>query len=119
MSQIQECYVCGKRGLLVESHIQVGLSEAEMTGPLMIGHCPRCQRFICSRHGEKLDPAKLRGSWLTKFFRRSSVRVVCCPFDPGVPLGVADDTRPSPLAALFPTGIPESGIETDAMPGSS
>lgn len=79
MGQIQICYVCGGGGLLVEDRIQVSPGGG---GPVFIGQCPRCHRFICSEHGELLDlSGKRKWPW-----RKPDVLTVCCPFDPGVPL---------------------------------
>ena len=83
MGQIQNCYVCGSGGLLVEDRIQVAPGGG--AGPVFIGQCPRCHRFICSRHGELLDlSGKRRWPW-----QRPRTVTVCCPFDPDVPLGSA------------------------------
>ena len=86
MGQIQTCYVCGEGGLLVDTQIYVSVEE---DGPVMLGQCPRCHRFICTQHGEKLGAAgEEKKSWFS--FGRGKMpttRVVGCPFDPGVPLG--------------------------------
>jgi hypothetical protein len=90
MSQTQSCYVCGATGLLVEGRIFIAKDTG---GPVLIGECPRCRRFICSQHGEKLD---LSGQKKKKsFFGLGSRRepesfTVCCPFDPGIALGDPD-----------------------------
>ncbi len=79
MGQMQTCWVCGRSGLLVEEQIQVSPAGG---GPTMLGQCPRCHRFICSQHGELLDLSGKRG-----WFRKPQSLTLCCPFDPGVPLG--------------------------------
>lgn len=83
MGQVQNCYVCGTGGLLVEDRIEVAPGDGA-SGPVFIGQCPRCHRFICSRHGEPLDLSGKR-----RWFRRPRTLTVCCPFDPDVPLGSA------------------------------
>ncbi|HEV8600554.1 MAG TPA: hypothetical protein VGQ69_14435 [Gemmatimonadales bacterium] len=83
MGQLQSCFVCGSRGLLVEDRIQVTAAANAAGGPTLIGQCPRCHRFICSRHGELLDlSGKRRWPW-----QGSRPLTVCCPFDPDTPLG--------------------------------
>ena len=82
MGQTQECYVCRSVGLLVEDRIHV-TPAAGQEGPLFVGQCPRCNRFICAEHGEPLDlTGRRRWPW-----RKPDSLTVCCPFDPGVPLG--------------------------------
>lgn len=79
---IQECFVCGATGLLVEKRIQVPAGGAG-GGPLFVGQCPHCHRFVCARHGEPLDlSGKKRWPW-----QKAESLTVCCPFDPDVPLG--------------------------------
>lgn len=99
MSQTQKCDVCDQRGLLVDSQIRTNI-EGGNASLLLIAQCERCRRFICASCGEQIDPADLTGHWLTRRFRRSSIRVVCCPFDPCVPLGDQSTPMPSPLATL-------------------
>jgi len=86
MGQIQQCYVCGESGLLINTWIYVD-SKADQ-GPPLIGQCPFCYRFICSHHGEKLDLSRGgRKSGSFSGHRKLTPLVVCCPFDPGIPLG--------------------------------
>lgn len=88
MSQTQQCYVCGASGLLVDSRIYVDAAE-EST--LLLGQCPRCRRYICSRHGEKLHLSEEgRKSWFSLSRRQWTSLVLCCPFDPGVALNDQD-----------------------------
>jgi hypothetical protein len=91
--------VCNRRGLLVEGQIRVN-ADGGSENLLLIAQCHRCRRFVCAADGERLDPAGLSGHWLTRPFRRSAMRVVCCPFDPGVPLGTDGEPVASPLARL-------------------
>ena len=89
MTQTQTCYVCGGQGLLADSPIYVGPDDGG--GISMIGQCPRCNRFICSRHGEKLDLTRERKStWFPVRRHKAGVLVLCCPFDPGVALNDED-----------------------------
>jgi len=90
MSQTQHCYVCGAAGLLVEGRIYV--TEETPSGPVFIAQCPRCKRFICSRHGEKIDLSVQPKKSLFSFgAKKAPVNLtVCCPFDPGVALGDPD-----------------------------
>ena len=53
MGQTQCCYVCGTWDELVVSRISVQANDSYP--PRMVGQCPRCRRFICTDHGEKLD----------------------------------------------------------------
>jgi hypothetical protein len=87
MSQTQKCHVCGDAGLLVEGRVYVTGEAA--AGPALIARCPRCKRFICSRHGEKLDLSTPEKRPLFSFGGKKAPAslTVCCPFDPGVPLG--------------------------------
>jgi len=84
MGQTQSCYVCGAWDDLVVSRISVRASDRYP--PRVVGQCPRCRRFICSDHGEKLDLAP-RKFWKLFASGKETVLTVCCPFDPGVPLG--------------------------------
>jgi hypothetical protein len=86
MGQTQSCYVCGGEGFLADGRIFLDAGGDE--GPRFIGQCPRCQRFICTRHCEKLDPAGGKGkSWLPFGRSKPATVVACCPFDPGTALG--------------------------------
>ena len=76
----QTCFVCGAAGILAEDHILLPPGDR---GAHLIGQCPRCHRFICSRHAELLDLGGRRG-W---FSRKPKMLTACCPFDPEVPLG--------------------------------
>jgi hypothetical protein len=88
MSQTQRCDVCGRRAMLVEGLIQVRPGD-DLGEPLLIGQCPRCHRFLCSRHGEPLDPhGRRRRPVLGR-----GLLTLCCPFDPGVPLGGEEDAE--------------------------
>ena len=80
MERTQACDVCGTFGYWREGRIEITGEAAN--GPPRIGRCPRCQRSICEDHGEVLRIAEngRRVRW-------GGRRVVCCPFDPGVPLG--------------------------------
>lgn len=83
MEQRQTCCVCGSGGLLVDDRIQV--VPGETGGPVLIGECSRCHRFVCSKHGEPLDlSGQRRWPW-----QKPKVATIGCPFDPGVPLGRA------------------------------
>jgi hypothetical protein len=64
------CDVCGREGLFVEVHLPGGPESGETRST---AQCPRCRRFICSRHFEPLPGGRLG-----------------CPFDPGVTLGDAE-----------------------------
>lgn len=88
MSQTQHCAVCGREGILVEERIRVRPGD-DRTEPLLIGQCPRCHRFLCARHGEPLDR---RGRRPRAFLARGLL-TICCPFDPGVPLGGESDAE--------------------------
>lgn len=90
MSQTQSCYVCGATGLLVEG--RVFAAKDTTGGPVFIGECPRCRRFICNRHGEKLDlsPPQKRSFFGLGGRKEPGRFTVCCPFDPGVALGDPD-----------------------------
>jgi hypothetical protein len=69
--------------LLVDERIQI--VPGDTGGPVLIGECHRCGRFVCSRHGEPLDlSGKKRWPW-----QKASALTIGCPFDPGVPLGRA------------------------------
>jgi hypothetical protein len=63
------CDVCRREGEFETSPLQIA-AEAGSTRPLVVGQCPRCHRFICSRHAEPRADGRLG-----------------CPFDPGIPLG--------------------------------
>jgi len=74
------CYVCGGAGWWTEGRIEP--ASEDLQGPPRIAQCPRCHRFVCEDHGEVVR--------LSKDGRRvrfGGTRVVCCPFDPDVPLG--------------------------------
>jgi hypothetical protein len=89
MSQTQQCYVCGAAGLLVEGRVYV--TAESQAGPVLIAQCPRCKRFICSLHGEKLDLSAQPKKSLFSFGAKRPINLtVCCPFDPGVALGDPD-----------------------------
>lgn len=90
MSQTQHCYVCGASGLLVEGRVFV--TEGQPPGPVFVARCPRCKRFVCSKHGEKLDLSAPEKKGLFGLGgKKGPVNLtVCCPFDPGVPLGDPD-----------------------------
>ena len=90
MSQTQRCYVCGAAGLLVEGRVYV--QENQPPGPVFIARCPRCKRFVCSQHGEKLDLSATEKKGLFGFGGKKAPAnlTVCCPFDPGVALGDPD-----------------------------
>jgi hypothetical protein len=85
---VQHCYVCGSAGYLVDAPIV--LTGEGTDGPPSIAQCPRCQRFICSLHGEPLD---LTGERRRGLFRKpgSETLTICCPFDRGVALGSSSD----------------------------
>lgn len=93
MSQTQRCHVCGREGILVEDRIRLRAGD-EAAEPLLVGQCPRCHRFLCARHGEPLDR---RGRRPRKLFTRGLL-TICCPFDPGVPLGGGADAEVSGAA---------------------
>lgn len=78
MEKFQTCYVCGGAGVWVEDRLAAG---ATSDGPPRIARCPRCHRFICEDHGEVL---RLSSSGRRTFW--GGQRLVCCPFDPGIPL---------------------------------
>jgi hypothetical protein len=63
------CDVCNREGEFDPSPLRLAAGPAAAR-PMIVGQCPRCHRFICSRHAEPL-PDGLLG----------------CPFEPGVPLG--------------------------------
>lgn len=89
MSQTQNCYVCGVSGLLVEGRIPV--TGGMPSGLLSIAQCPRCKRFICDRHGEKLALSAGSARSLFSFgAKKPAGLTLCCPFDPGVALGDPD-----------------------------
>jgi hypothetical protein len=84
MRPVQNCHVCGTAGYLVDGRIVVTGEEGQ--GPPSVGQCPRCLRFVCSRHGE---PLAITGGERRGLLRRSpsGPMTICCPFDRGVPLG--------------------------------
>jgi hypothetical protein len=89
MRQTQQCHVCGTVGFLVEGRIQMD-SEAPAES-VLVAQCPRCKRFICSRHGEKLALSAGPKSSIFSFgTKKPAALTVCCPFDPGVALGDPD-----------------------------
>jgi hypothetical protein len=87
MGQIQKCYVCNGIGLLVEGRIVVSTDHSD--GQIaFISQCPRCKRFICTKHCEKLDLSdKGKKSFFLFRSRRPTTLTACCPFDAGVILG--------------------------------
>lgn len=88
MAETQSCYVCGRWETLVDSRLQVSANKQFPLG--VVAQCPYCFRFICSEHGEKLN---LSGSlpWWKFWDKGNAVLTICCPFDPGIPLG--DDSN--------------------------
>ncbi len=64
------CDVCGRKGPYAEGPLPDGPPSGEAGWTVQ---CPRCRRFICSRHLEPLPDGRLG-----------------CPFDPGVFLDGAD-----------------------------
>ena len=84
MSETQRCYVCGEWSPLADERVSVNAGSRE--SGRVVAQCPRCFRFICTRHSENLDLT--RRAALFSFGRRATGNLVaCCPFDPGVPLG--------------------------------
>jgi hypothetical protein len=87
MKAVQNCYVCGGAGYLVDGPIE--LPPGEWEGPPSIGQCPRCHRFICVFHGEPLAAKQDERRGLFRKRGPEGPRTVGCPFDPGVALGGA------------------------------
>jgi hypothetical protein len=87
MTQTQTCQICGRSGFLVDNWIYIESGE-KIEDPIFIGQCPNCRRFICSVCGEKLDLSQKKYKTIFSFkHKKASSLVVCCPFDPYVPLG--------------------------------
>jgi hypothetical protein len=84
VSETQRCYVCGQWDTLVDARVVVKSNDKYFDR--VVAQCPRCFRFICSDHGEKLDLSG-RKSWLSFDRAKGGDVTICCPFDPGVPLG--------------------------------
>ncbi len=87
MQETQCCYVCGQWDRLVVERVRVK-ADADSSDRVVV-QCPRCFRFICSNHSEKLDVSKSRRWW--RFGHRQKLLTLCCPFDPGVSLGNGED----------------------------
>ncbi|HEX2120636.1 MAG TPA: hypothetical protein VHL59_03245 [Thermoanaerobaculia bacterium] len=82
MSENQRCYVCNRWLPLVESRVT---STRERISVPITAQCARCLRYICSDHAEMLDLSPR--PWFSFGRRTAAERTMCCPFDPGVPLG--------------------------------
>jgi hypothetical protein len=86
MDETQRCYVCGEWDELVNSRVQVKAPDSYISR--VVAQCPRCLRFICSDHSERLDLApKTKSSWFGLKRQEAGELTLCCPFDPCVPLG--------------------------------
>lgn len=86
MSETQRCYVCGEWDDLVD--VRVLIKSNDPYPQRVVAQCPRCLRFICSEHGEKLDLSGQKSkSWFGLGKPKETDLTVCCPFDPGIPLG--------------------------------
>lgn len=82
MSENQRCYVCNRWFPLVESRVTSPRGQIPVP---VTAQCARCLRYICSDHSELLD---LSPRPRFSFTRRTAAELtLCCPFDPGVPLG--------------------------------
>jgi hypothetical protein len=84
MGQTQQCHVCERSGVIVTGHLYCDPGDAAI---LLVGQCPRCRRFICADHAEKLSVTRGR-------FARTGLSLAQCPFDPDVPLGNAEPAGP-------------------------
>jgi len=85
MSENQRCYVCNDWLPLVEERITSKRGRVEIP---VVAQCARCLRYICSEHSEPLELAPR--PWYSFGRRTGAELTMCCPFDPGVPLGDHD-----------------------------
>ncbi len=82
MSENQRCYVCNSWLPLVEARVT---SKSGRIHVRVTAQCSRCLRYICSDHAEMRDLS--RRPWFSFGRRTDAELTMCCPFDPGVPLG--------------------------------
>jgi hypothetical protein len=81
MSENQLCYVCNRWFPLAATRVT---SKSSRIHQPIVAQCARCLRYVCSDHSEMLD---LGRRWFSFGRRKNADLTMCCPFDPGVPLG--------------------------------
>lgn len=79
--------MCDVIGLLTDGPLPAVDASIDLT-PL-VAQCPRCRRYICTRHAEPVKVHLSEGGWLPRLLGLKT-RCLCCPFDPGVALGMHD-----------------------------